>query len=82
MGIESRIQQLLQGAADETEAHSIVDGYKRLMEPSEMGSVYKAFAIAKVSDEEANPLAGFGHLGVQRAKDNLRRGPQAAPVKR
>jgi len=55
LGIAERAERLL-GAASETQAGSIATGYRRLLDPAAMGSLFKALAL---SDPVLPALAGF-----------------------
>ncbi|KAJ1831573.1 hypothetical protein LPJ63_004197 [Coemansia sp. RSA 2711] len=45
MGIQARLQQLLQSTQDKKVQKSLVDCYKRLTDPHSMGRVYKVMAV-------------------------------------
>ncbi|KAJ2547541.1 hypothetical protein EV175_005181 [Coemansia sp. RSA 1933] len=45
MGIQARLQQLLQLTGDQTVQKNLVDCYKRLTDPYSMGRIYKVLAV-------------------------------------
>lgn len=55
LGIEARIERLLQHATSE-QAHQLIVGAKRLIDPAQMGDLFKVMAI--VADHHATP-SGF-----------------------
>ncbi|KAJ1993263.1 hypothetical protein H4R33_000721 [Dimargaris cristalligena] len=47
MGIELRLQKLIQNAPNKESANELVEGFNRLVDPMFMGKVYKAMAITE-----------------------------------
>ncbi|KAI8093839.1 S-adenosyl-L-methionine-dependent methyltransferase [Halteromyces radiatus] len=63
LGIQVRMEMLLKNATSRASRNSIIEGFKRLLDPSAMGRIYKvlAFSNESTSTEEAKPV-GFHHL--------------------
>lgn len=73
LGIQVRMEMLLKNATSRPARNNIIEGFKRLLDPSAMGRIYKVLAFSKEQDqattssgtkktkEETRPV-GFHHL--------------------
>ncbi|KAF7725491.1 NADH dehydrogenase [ubiquinone] complex I, assembly factor 7 [Apophysomyces ossiformis] len=58
LGIQARLEMLLKNAKSQESRANLVKGFQRLLDPAEMGRVYKVLAFAKGSQKSADPV-GF-----------------------
>ncbi|KAG0166109.1 NADH dehydrogenase [ubiquinone] complex I, assembly factor 7 [Apophysomyces sp. BC1034] len=59
LGIQTRLEMLLKNAKSHESRSNIVKGFQRLLDPAEMGRIYKVLAFAKETSKTAEPV-GFG----------------------
>jgi NADH dehydrogenase [ubiquinone] 1 alpha subcomplex assembly factor 7 len=57
LGIETRLKALLKGAKNRERALDMIKGYERLVNPEEMGQIYKVLAFANDKDNSSLPVA-------------------------
>lgn len=61
LGAEVRVEKLLQNS-DEEQAMQLISGVKRLIDPAQMGELFKVIAV--LGDQDITP-AGFGHASSE-----------------
>ncbi|KAI8883568.1 DUF185-domain-containing protein [Backusella circina FSU 941] len=60
LGIQARVEQLFRNAKSKQSRKTLLDGAERLMNPEEMGRIYKVLAFAKETEKsKKTPPAGY-----------------------
>uniref|UniRef100_A0A6B2L4G5 Protein arginine methyltransferase NDUFAF7 n=1 Tax=Arcella intermedia TaxID=1963864 RepID=A0A6B2L4G5_9EUKA len=61
MSIEVRTAILLQNCKDEDQANTLISSYERLIDPDQMGRIYKVLSILNAPQNKHQPPPGFVH---------------------
>lgn len=59
LGIQARVERLFRNAKTSDTRKSLLDGAERLMDPEQMGRIYKVLAFANEQQKTLNEPVGF-----------------------